>query len=128
VVVYSHFVSSLKQTPVVKQILPLQKEHIDLPELWVQSEEKNENIEYKIEPNPEEILNRLLYRFMRLQVYGAVLEGNASEHSARMVAMKNATDNAGSLIDDLTLTYNTIRQNSITSEIAEISGAAEAMK
>lgn len=128
VVIYSHFVSSLKQTPVIKQILPIKKEHIDLPELWEQTDEKADEIEYKIEPNPNEILERLLYRFLRLQVYGAVLEANASEHSARMVAMKNATDNAGNLIDDLTLTYNTIRQNSITNEIAEISAGAESMK
>jgi F-type H+-transporting ATPase subunit gamma len=85
-------------------------------------------LEYKIEPNPDQILEKLLYRFLRLQVYGAVLEANASEHSARMVAMKNATDNAGNLIDDLTLTYNTIRQNSITNEIAEISAGAESMR
>ena len=63
-----------------------------------------------------------------MQIYGAILESNASEHSARMVAMKNATDNAGTLIDDLTLTYNTIRQNSITNEIAEITAGVEAMK
>lgn len=128
VIIYSHFVSSLKQIPVVKQVLPLEKDHIDLPELWEQEDEKLDSLEYKFEPNPDEILEKLLYRFMRMQVYGAILEANASEHSSRMVAMKNATDNAGNLIDDLTLTYNTIRQNSITNEIAEISGAAEAMK
>lgn len=128
VIIYSHFVSSLKQIPVVKQVLPFEKDHIDLPELWEQEDEKSDSLEYKFEPNPDEILEKLLYRFMRMQVYGAILEANASEHSSRMVAMKNATDNAGNLIDDLTLTYNTIRQNSITNEIAEISGAAEAMK
>jgi len=128
VIIYSHFVSSLKQIPVVKQVLPLEKDHIDLPELWEQEDGKFDSLEYKFEPNPDEILEKLLYRFMRMQVYGAILEANASEHSSRMVAMKNATDNAGNLIDDLTLTYNTIRQNSITNEIAEISGAAEAMK
>lgn len=142
VVIYSHFVSSLKQTPVVQQILPLRKDHIDLPELWESGDGENgdsplrgpgtvplaRELEYKIEPNPDEILEKLLYRFLRLQVYGAVLEANASEHSARMVAMKNATDNAGNLIDDLTLTYNTIRQNSITNEIAEISAGAESMR
>lgn len=128
VVIYSHFVSSLKQIPVVKQVMPLEKDHIDLPELWEQQDEKQDDIEYRLEPNADTILEKLLYRFIRMQIYGAVLEANASEHSSRMVAMKNATDNAGSLIDDLTLTYNTIRQNSITNEIAEISGAAEAMK
>jgi F-type H+-transporting ATPase subunit gamma len=127
VVVYSHFVSSLSQTPVVKQILPVNQEHIDLPELW-ESEEKNIDLEYKFEPNADEILEKLLRRFLRLQIYGAVLEANASQFSAQMVAMKNATDNAKDLIDELTLTYNSVRQASITREIAEIAGAAEAMK
>ncbi|MFA4995992.1 MAG: ATP synthase F1 subunit gamma [Patescibacteria group bacterium] len=136
VIIYSHFVSSLKQIPVVKQVMPLEKDHIDLPELWEsgdspQTPERtvpSSQTEYKLEPNADTILEKLLYRFIRMQIYGAVLEANASEHSSRMVAMKNATDNAGNLIDDLTLTYNTIRQNSITNEIAEISGAAEAMR
>lgn len=128
VVIYSHFASSLKQIPVVKQILPIDQDHIDLPEAWETQNTKKDIIEYKIEPNPDAVLDKLLYRFIRLQVFGAVLESNASEHSSRMVAMKNATDNAGNLINDLTLMYNTIRQNNITSEIAEISGAAEAMK
>ena len=127
-IVYSHFVSSLKQTPAVKQILPINQQHIDLPELWEQHDESVEKIEFKFEPNADQILEKLLLRMLRLQILGAVLESNASEHSARMIAMKNATDNAEDLISDLTLTYNAIRQDSITREIAEISGAAEAMK
>lgn len=133
VVIYSHFVSSLKQTPVVKQILPIDANHIDLPELWLDEDtspqrEMSPNLEYLFEPNADQILEKLLRRFIRLQVYGAVLEANASVQSAQMVAMKNATDNAGDLISELTLTYNTIRQNSITNEIAEICAGAEAMK
>jgi len=124
--IYSHFESSLRQIPVVKQILPIQSDHIDNSEVWQKTTE--EEIEYKFEPSPDIVLESLLPRFIRMQIYGAILESNASEHSARMMAMKNATDNAGDLINDLTLLYNTIRQNSITSEIAEISAAAEAMK
>jgi F-type H+-transporting ATPase subunit gamma len=148
-VIYSHFESSLRQIPVVKQVLPISENHIDNPEVWENessraqtasnnkqygssSTKENENYlpiaEYKFEPSADEVLERLIPLFIRLQVYGAILESNSSEHSARMVAMKNATDNAKELIDDLTLTYNAVRQNSITSEIAEICAGAEAMR
>lgn len=127
VVIYSHFISSLKQTPVVKQILPIIEEHIDNPELW-EKVEIDESIDFKFEPNPEAVIDGVLKQIVRSQILGAILEANASEHSARMVAMKNATDNATDLVDELKLVYNSIRQGNITSEIAEISGAAEAMK
>ncbi|MEI6039922.1 MAG: ATP synthase F1 subunit gamma [Candidatus Berkelbacteria bacterium] len=127
VVIYSHFISSLKQLPVVKQILPIVEEHIDNPELW-EKVEIDENIDFKFEPNPEAVIDGVLKQIVRSQILGAILEANASEHSARMVAMKNATDNATDLVDELKLVYNSIRQGNITSEIAEISGAAEAMK
>jgi len=126
VMIYSHFESSLNQTPVIKQILPITSEHIDIKELWQPAENSNQE-DYLFEPSPDKVLESVLDQFIRMQIYGAILESNASEHSARMVAMKNATDNAKELIDDLQLTYNTIRQNSITSEISEISAAAEAM-
>jgi len=126
VIIYSHFESSLKQTPVVKQILPIIDEHIDQTRLWAEPE--NDSSEYKFEPDAQTVFDGILKQIIRTQIYGAVLEANASEHSARMVAMKNATDNAKNLIDELTLEYNSIRQNNITREIAEISGAAEAMK
>lgn len=128
VIIYANFVSSLRQIPVVKQILPIDKDHIDIEDIWANLDQENDNIEFKIEPSPDAVIEKLLRRFVRLQVYGAVLEANASEHSSRMVAMKNATDNAGSLIGELTLLYNTIRQNSITNEIAEISAGAESMR
>jgi len=137
-IIYSHFVSSLKQSPVAKQVLPITTEHIDIPELWepaISSPAGGEDgwggsngVEYKFEPNPDAVLERILPQFTRIQVYGAMIEANASEHSARMVAMKSATDNAKNLIDELRLIYNSVRQGSITREIAEISGAAEAMK
>jgi len=125
--IYAHFVSSINQTAVLKDILPVTREHIDIPELWENNSDET-NTEYKFEPDPAILLDRLIPQFLRMQVYGAILESNASEHSARMVAMKNATDNAKDLIDELTLEYNSIRQNSITSEIAEICAGAEAMK
>ncbi len=127
VVVYSHFISSLRQVPVVKQILPIIEDHVEGDIEWVKPENDAET-EYKFEPNPDEVFDGVLRQILRTQIYGAVLEANASEHSARMVAMKNATDNATDLVDELKLIYNSIRQGNITSEIAEISGAAEAMK
>jgi len=149
VIIYSHFVSSLKQIPVVKQLLPIIEEHIDHPELWEGSsatpastsvipaqagildprvKPEDDNQDYRFEPDPDKLFDGVLKQILRAQIYGAVLEANASEHSARMVAMKSATDNAGELIDELQLLYNSIRQSNITREIAEISGAAEAMK
>jgi F-type H+-transporting ATPase subunit gamma len=126
IILYSHFVSSLSQKPVLKQLLPITKEHLDLPELWDAAHEEASQ-EFKFEPDKERLIDQILPIVLRTQVFGAILEANASEQSARMVAMKNATDNAGELIDDLQLTYNTIRQDSITREIAEISAGAEAL-
>lgn len=125
VAIYSHFESSLKQTPVIKQILPISDEHIDKPELWV--EKKPSDSVYRFEPDAAKIFDAVLRQILEVQILGAILEANASRHSAQMIAMKNATDNASDLISELQLIYNTIRQNNITSEIAEISGAAEAM-
>ncbi len=83
--------------------------------------------EYIYEPDPRTILDTVLPRFTELQVYQAVLESIASEHSARMVAMRNATENAESLTQDLQLTYNKARQRAITREIVDIAGGAEAL-
>ena len=82
---------------------------------------------YSYEPGPAALLNTIVPRFTDLQVYQSVLEALASEHSARMVAMQNATDNADVLIDDLTLERNKVRQAAITSEILDIVGGAEAL-
>ena len=120
---YNHFYSSISQKPIEKQILPIPKS-------------LNENLEtkkrffseYKFEPNIDSILEVLLTSIIKIQLQQTILEATASEHSARMVAMKNATDNASDLIDDLTITYNTLRQAAITQEIAEISAGAEALK
>ena len=80
--------------------------------------------EYIFEPSPEAVLNRVLYGFTEVQVLQALYESIASEHSARMVAMRNATDAAGELIDDLTLTYNKARQEGITNELMDIIGGS----
>lgn len=125
--IYSHFVSSLNQTPVSKQILPIVEKHIDNPEIWQQKTPEFWEVDYTYEPDLSQLLAQILPQFVRMQIFGAILESNASEQSARMVAMKNATDSAADIISDLTLTYNTMRQDNITREIAEISGAAEAM-
>lgn len=129
IVVYSHFESSIKQIPVTKQILPIISEHIDKPTLWEEAEEisADEAKVIKFEPSPDAVFEGILQQFLKVQIYGAVLEANASEHSARMFAMQNATDNAQDLISELQLVYNAVRQGNITREIAEISGAAEAM-
>jgi len=115
--VYAQFISTMAQTPVLQQILPI--EPAALPQ--------GQNVGYIFEPAPEVVLNELLPRFVEMQVYHAILESIASEQSARMVAMRNATDNANELIQDLTLLYNKARQESITSELLDIIGGAAAL-
>lgn len=128
IIIYSHFISSLRQVPIVKQILPIVPKHIDDPEIWEKKTPEFLEVEYDFEPDISKLLNTVLPQLLRMQIFGTILEANASEYSAQMLAMQNATDNAGELINDLQLTYNSIRQNSITSEIAEICAGAEAMK
>ncbi|KAF7785495.1 MULTISPECIES: F0F1 ATP synthase subunit gamma [Pseudoalteromonas] len=115
-VVYNNFVNTMKQEPVIDQLLPLPKAEEEVSaHAW----------DYLYEPNPEAILETLLVRFIESQVYQGVVENAASEQAARMVAMKAATDNAGGLIDELQLVYNKARQAAITQEISEIvSGSA----
>jgi F-type H+-transporting ATPase subunit gamma len=84
--------------------------------------------EYVFEPSPEKVLEAMLPRLIEMQIYQAVLESEASEHSARMMAMKNATEAAGDMIHDLTLIYNQARQAGITQELAEISSGAAALE
>ncbi|KFZ36136.1 ATP F0F1 synthase subunit gamma [Shewanella mangrovi] len=115
-VVFNKFVNTMTQTPVIEQLLPLPKsEKDDAKHHW----------DYIYEPDPKVLLDKLLVRYVESQVYQGVVENLASEQAARMVAMKAATDNAGSLIDDLQLVYNKARQAAITQELSEIvSGAA----
>ena len=121
VVAYAGFVSTLTQRPTIMTILPVPRPQ-DLSE-----EEAVTNDEYLFEPSPEAVLSRLLPHYVAVDLYRAVLESNASEQSARMIAMRNATDNANELIGDLTLVYNKTRQATITREMIEIASGAEAL-
>jgi len=131
-IAYSHFVSVLNQKPIVKRLLPLGRDLLHSMRELVRNTPVKEvqewGYEYLFEPNPAEVLEELLPRMVEMQIFQSYLESYASEQSARMVAMKNATEAAGDLIDDLTLTYNKARQASITQEISEIVGGAEALK
>jgi F-type H+-transporting ATPase subunit gamma len=119
-IAYSTFVSTLSQKPQIGTILPVVQ-----PELAEEAERTND--EYLFEPSPEAVLNRLLPHYVAIGIYRAVLENNASEQSARMIAMRNSTENANELIDDLTLVYNKTRQATITREMIEIASGAEAL-
>ena len=119
-IAYSTFVSTLSQKPEVATLLPVVE-----PEMGEDAERTND--EYLFEPSPEAVLSRLLPHYVAIGIYRAVLENNASEQSARMIAMRNATDNANELIEDLTLVYNKTRQATITREMIEIASGAEAL-
>ena len=119
-IAYSTFVSTLSQKPAIDTILPVVS-----PEMGEDQERTND--EYLFEPSPEAVLSRLLPHYVAIGIYRAVLENNASEQSARMIAMRNSTDNANELIDDLTLVYNKTRQATITREMIEIASGAEAL-
>ncbi|MBG7609548.1 MAG: ATP synthase F1 subunit gamma [Anaerolineae bacterium] len=126
--VYTDFVNMGRQIPTAKKLLPFEYEAAD--ELRVQKYEnvsKGPNPTYIYEPSPEELLDEIIPRFTGLQVYQAVMESLASEHASRMIAMKNATDNATDLSAALQLEYNKARQKSITSEMLDIAGGAEAL-
>jgi F-type H+-transporting ATPase subunit gamma len=126
---HTDFVNTLIQRPAIWQLLPIRPLHLGVTPVSHYRGKKplSEKVEYIYEPDPRSILNTVLPRFTELQVYQAVLEAMASEHSARMVAMRNATENAMELVDDLTLTYNRARQESITKEMLDIVGGAEAL-
>ena len=118
-VVYTDFVSSVTQIAKTERLLPAGS--VDAPE-------GDELREALFEPDAETVLKSVVYRLVNAQLFQAFLDARASEHSMRMMAMKNATDNASDLVDDLTLAMNKARQDAITQELAEISGGAEAMK
>ena len=117
-IVYNDFVNTMTQRPVLEQLLPLpDTEDEEIRDIW----------DYIYEPDAESLLDTVLVRYIEADVYHAVLENLASEHAARMIAMKNATENAGELIDELTLAFNKARQAAITQEISEIVGGAAAV-
>lgn len=129
IMAFTNFYSTLSQKPFIRGILPLTQEKIeDLGDLREDVKEKLVKLptapDYIFEPSRPEVLEKLLPRLVSTLVYHNLLEANASEHSARMIAMKNASDNASELIDDLTLTFNRLRQEGITKELAEISAGA----
>jgi F-type H+-transporting ATPase subunit gamma len=117
-VIYTNFISSMVQRTKVQRILPAGFDETEVSEDVV-------NALY--EPSAEEVLKGVSYRLVSAQIYQALLDARASEHSMRMLAMKNATDNASELADDLTLEMNKARQGAITQELAEISGGVEAL-
>lgn len=147
--VYTNFRTTLLQEAMLKRILPVTKEGIEemvkgiLPERgrysffggdtsektdeYSSSLSRRYNYEYKFEPSPAEILSELVPQLLRMHVHHLILESNASEHSARMVAMKSASDNARELITDLTLEFNKARQANITRELTEITAGAEVL-
>jgi F-type H+-transporting ATPase subunit gamma len=119
-IAYSTFVTTLSQKPIIQTVLPVASPDME-------AEEERTNDEYLFEPSPEEVLSRLLPHYVAINIYRAILENNASEQSARMIAMRNSTDNANELIEDLTLVYNKTRQATITREMIEIASGAEAL-
>jgi len=130
--IYTDFVSSLKQVPLLKQILPLRPEPDEnigqIDSVKTTSQDLSAvNFEYKFEPSPIQVLDLILPRILETQIYQAVLESDASEHSARMMAMQNASNAADDMVDGLTLAYNQARQAAITQEIAEIVGGVAAL-
>lgn len=145
-VAYTDFINPVKQIPRIKQLLPLEIETKDEylgivgadPKVGVSEEmieEKSKKhlsgegffYDYTFEPSPSEVLNLMIPRLLEIQLYQAFLEANASEYSAQMTAMHQATDAAGDMVSELTLFYNKARQASITAEIAEISAGANAL-
>jgi len=121
-IVYTRFINTMKQEPVIEQLLPLPADRL--------REDKaatRKNWDYLYEPDARAVLDQLLTRYVEQIIYQSVAENIASEQSARMVAMKSASDNASSVIDDLTLIYNKTRQAAITKELSEIVGGAAAV-
>jgi F-type H+-transporting ATPase subunit gamma len=130
-IIYTHYVSTISQKPTIKRVMPLGKEMLetimdtrkptDVPSASL-------TLDYLFEPSEKVVLAQLLPRLVEMQIYQSLLEAIASEHSARMMAMKNASDAAADIIDDLTLTFNQARQGAITQEIAEISAGVAALE
>jgi F-type H+-transporting ATPase subunit gamma len=124
--IYTDFVSMARQVATTKRLLPLALEEKELVQSYGESHTGAHGA-YEYEPDQQGILDELVPRFTALQIYQAVLESQASEHAARMIAMRNATDNAKELVRALQLEYNKVRQQSITNDILDIVGGAEAL-
>ena len=116
---FTQFVNTLRQTPTIRRILPLVPEEEDI--------DNRPPLQYIFEPDPETVLNAILPRLIEIAIYQAILENLASEHAARFIAMRNATDAAGDLIEEFTLAANKARQWRVTKEMLEIASGAEAL-
>ena len=136
-IIYQNFLSTFEQEPTKRTVLPLDPAEIHYimrgirPKTGVGSDDVEPAVDstvYTVEPSPEEVLASLVPRLVQIIVYHALLESKACEHSARMVAMKNATDKSKELTKSLTLLFNKQRQAAITAEVSEITGGIEAMK
>jgi len=136
-VCFTNFVSTMTQTPYCSQLLPIEADKLaekrDYEGVGKDKIKETDHVsamskDYEFEPTPEVVLDTLLPQYLNFQIYQMILEARASEHSARMVSMKSATDNANNMIDDLTLDYNKLRQAAITSELLEITTAMKAME
>jgi F-type H+-transporting ATPase subunit gamma len=125
--VYTEFVSVARQVATVKQILPLDVSNREGLVRDFGEHHTGPAAAYEFEPDQKDILDEMIPRFTALQIYQAILESQASEHAARMVAMRNATDNAKELVSALQLAYNKVRQQAITNDILDIVGGAEAL-
>ncbi len=137
VMIYTNFRSTLKQEAVVREVLPLKEKGLMqmveglLPEKGKYADIKGLKVktqDYLFEPSPEKVFEELTYRLFQMMIYHIILESNASEHSARMVAMKTASENAQEIAEDLTLIYNKGRQAKITQELVEITSASDAIQ
>jgi len=141
ILIYTNFISALKQEIIIRKLLPFTEKSLEaivegiVPERGKYANMpkaigsgSKEGIEYLFESSPEEVLSKLLPELIEIEIYHSTLEANASEHSARMVAMRSASDNAGDLRKELTILYNKARQAQITKELAEISSGAEALQ
>jgi F-type H+-transporting ATPase subunit gamma len=124
---YTNFVNMLEQRPVIRQLLPLRVMYGQPTEQEDHSTQHITQSVFAYEPGQNELLEQIVPRFTVLQVYQAILSSQASEHAARMMAMRNATDNAADLLGDLQLQYNKARQQIITNEMLDIAGGAEAL-
>lgn len=134
-VAFTNFVTTLEQVPHISQLLPIEpdklaetRDYEGVGKDEIKETPEDEEKEYTFEPDPKAVLNSLLPQYVNFQVYQMIVEARASEHSARMVAMKSATDNANNLVSDLKVEYNKLRQAAITQELLEITTAMKAME
>ncbi|NCC70106.1 ATP synthase F1 subunit gamma [bacterium] len=135
-IIYTNFISPISNNIKIRRLLPLTEKNMVYLFSEIGKDDENidenyyrdkNNVDYIFEPSPEIIFDKVIPILVKIEIYQCILESLASEHSLRMIAMKNASDNAGKIVDRLLLKYNKVRQASITSEILEISSGAEAL-